>query len=128
MNWNRHTLTGGVFLGLLLFFLFIFAPKALSHSFPDHSEPRVGWEVKNSPPEVRIWFDVSIEPLFSTIEVFDSNHKKVDKGDSHTDPNNPLLLIVSIPPLSQGKYEVHWSVISIDTHHTEGTFKFSIGA
>jgi copper resistance protein C len=127
MNNEFVSRSRGVLLGLLFYIFLNNTPSAWSHSFPDHSDPRVGWELKNSPTEVKIWFDVAIEPLFSTIEVFDSNHIKVDKGDSHVDPNNSLLLIVSVPQLPKGRYEVHWSVISIDTHHTEGTFKFSIG-
>jgi len=108
--------------------LILMQPESgICHSFPDHSEPRVGWTLKSSPPEVKIWFDVPVEPLFSTIEVFDATHKKVDKGDSHIASDSQALLIVSVPPLPAGKYEVHWSVISIDTHHTEGTFNFWIG-
>jgi methionine-rich copper-binding protein CopC len=115
----------------LLFFLLLtvagVSSEVWGHSFPDHSEPRVGNEVNGSPAEVRIFFDVAVEPLFSTIEVFDSNHRKVDKNDSHVDPNDHTILAVSLLPLlSPGPYEVHWSVISIDTHHTEGTYKFKI--
>ncbi|MFI5305571.1 MAG: copper resistance protein CopC [Nitrospiria bacterium] len=90
--------------------------KGWSHSFSDHSEPKAGWKLKTSSTEVKIWIDVPIELLVSKIEVFVSNRNKLDKGDSHMDPNNQALLIVSISSLSQGKNEFHWSVISADCH------------
>jgi methionine-rich copper-binding protein CopC len=96
------------------------------HAFPDHSDPRVGSDLKTPPAQVKIWFDGGIEPLFSSIEVFDSNNKKVDKGDGQVDPKNNTVLEVSLPTLPPGKYEVSWSVVALDTHRTEGRFKFTI--
>jgi len=112
----------------VLFWILVILPVSVwGHSFPNRADPRVGSTTKTSPPEVTIWFDAGIEPLFSTIEVFDSNHQEVDKKDSHIVGNDNTLFAVSIPALPPGKYQVHWSVISVDTHHTEGTFNFWIG-
>jgi len=113
---------------LILLVCSLFPFTVWGHSFPNRADPRVGSTSKSSPPEVKIWFDAGIEPLFSTIEVFDSNHKQVDKKDSHLVSNDNTLFAVSLPPLPPGKYQVHWSVISVDTHHTEGTFNFWIGS
>jgi methionine-rich copper-binding protein CopC len=114
-------------LGPLLAISVIIPTLVWGHAFPDHSDPRVGSEVKAPPAQVKIWFDSGMEPLFSTLEVFDANKKKVDKGDGHVDPKDHTVLEVSLPPLPPGKYEVFWSVVSVDTHHTEGRFKFTIG-
>lgn len=113
---------GGALVGLLL----IIPISGWGHAFPDHSEPRVGSDLKTPPGQVKIWFDGGIEPLFSSIEVFDSNQKKVDKGDSQVDPKDNSVLMVDLPPLPPGKYEVSWSVVAIDTHRTEGRFKFTV--
>jgi methionine-rich copper-binding protein CopC len=114
-------------LGMGVALMLATAGPVWAHAFPDHSDPRVGSEVKPSPAQVKIWFDGGIEPLFSSLEVFDANHKKVDKGDSRVDPKDNTVLEVSLPSLPPGTYTVSWSVIALDTHHTEGTFKFSIG-
>jgi len=114
---------GGALLGLLL----IVPISAWGHSFPDHSDPRVGSEIKTPPTQARIWFDSELEPVFNSIEVLDANQKKVDKGDGRVNPNDHTLLEVSLPPLPPGKYEVSWSVVSHDGHRTEGRFKFTIG-
>jgi methionine-rich copper-binding protein CopC len=103
------------------------APGAAgAHAFPDRSEPRVGHTLEVSPPTVRIWFDSSVEPAFSAIRVEDGTRRRVDKGDGRVSPTNRTLLEVSLPPLSPGRYEVHWSVVGRDGHRTEGSFFFRV--
>ena len=58
--------------------------------------------------------------------MFDAGGKEVDKKDTHVDPSNKKLLIVSVPELPPGVYKVRWSVVSIDTHRTQNDFKFEI--
>jgi copper resistance protein C len=29
-------------------------------------------------------------------------------------------------PLSAGEYAVRWQAVSVDTHHTQGTFEFTV--
>ena len=99
---------------------------AWGHAFLDHADPRVGSEVSTAPTEVRIWFTQEIEPAFSVIQVFDSNGHEVDARDSHQDAKDKTLLIVSVPHLEPGVYRVAWRVVSVDTHHTQGDFKFSL--
>src|SRR6185437_5888799 len=87
------TITGVL---LLIFALPVFAS---AHANLDHAEPKVGATVSQSPKEVKIWFSQSVEPAFSTIEVFDSGGKQIDKKDSHVDKADKELLIVSVPAL-----------------------------
>jgi len=97
-----------------------------AHANLDHAEPKVGSTVNQSPKEVKIWFSQSVEPAFSTIEVFDSGEKRIDKKDSHVDKADKAILIVSVPELEAGIYKVVWHVVSVDTHKTHGDFKFTI--
>ena len=97
-----------------------------AHAFPDHSEPRVGHTVDAAPPQVRIWFDGEIEPVFSTMRVENARKEQVDRGDVHVDPADATLLQVSLPPLPAGDYMVFWSVVAHDGHRTEGSFPFEI--
>jgi len=118
--------TGGALIGLLLILPLVFPTTASGHVFPDHSDPRVGSTVESSPAQVKIWFDGGMEPLFSTLQVFDANGKEVDKGDGQVDSKDNTVLEVSLPPLQPGTYRVSWSVVALDTHRTEGDFKFTI--
>ena len=99
---------------------------AMAHAFLDHAEPRVGSTIKKPPSRVQIWFTQAVEPAFSKIEVFDANGKAVDKKDSHVDPADHHILIVSVPELPAGTYKVTWRVVSVDTHRTEGDFKYVV--
>jgi len=107
--------------------LLLSPPSASAHAFPDHADPRVGASVSTSPPEVRIWFDGEIEPVFSTIRVEnDDNKQRIDRGDGGVSPQDNRLLTVRIPPLTPGKYRVYWSVIARDGHRTEGDYPFKV--
>lgn len=107
--------------------LLLSPPSASAHAFPDHADPRVGASVSTSPPEIRIWFDGEIEPVFSTIRVEnDDNKQRIDRGDGGVSPHDNRLLTVRIPPLTPGKYHVYWSVIARDGHRTEGDYPFKV--
>ena len=108
--------------------LLLLAPVAAhAHAFPTHSQPRVGSTVATPPAKVTIWFDGDLEGAFSKIEVYDADKHRVDKNDAHLDDANRNKLQVSLSPLPPGKYQVHWSVLSVDTHVTEGQFNFTVG-
>jgi hypothetical protein len=104
----------------------MFSTAAQAHAFLDHAEPKVGSEVEKAPTEIKIWFTQEIEPAFSSIQVLDSTGKQIDKQDTHLDEKDKTLLIVTVPDLAAGEYKVVWSVVSRDTHHTHGDFKFTV--
>jgi methionine-rich copper-binding protein CopC len=117
------------YLQLVLFaFLFWVANPATAeaHAFLDHANPAVGSKVHGSPSEVKVWFSEKLEPAFSKLQVFNGTGQQVDKRDQRLDPHNAALLIVSVPPLKPGIYEVVWRVVSVDTHTTQGSFTFEI--
>jgi methionine-rich copper-binding protein CopC len=111
-----------------IFFAFalLFPSLAWAHAFLDHAQPAVGSDITDPPAQVKGWFTQKLEPVFSTIQVFDSSGKEVDLKDSHLDSSDQKLLIVSLPALPPGEYKVSWSVVSVDTHHTHGDFKFTL--
>jgi methionine-rich copper-binding protein CopC len=100
--------------------------SAWAHAFLDYADPKVGSTVTNSPPVIKIWFTQQLEPVFSSIMVQDEQGKEVDKKDMHLDDKHKTLLILSLPHLSDGTYTVTWHVVSVDTHRTQGSFKFTI--
>lgn len=106
--------------------LFTLQTHAWAHAFLDHADPKVGGTVANSPTEIKIWFTQHVEPAFSSIQVRDAQGGEVDKKDSHLDPNDKSLLVVSVPKLPAGVYTVTWRVVSVDTHKTQGHFEFTI--
>jgi copper resistance protein C len=114
-----------VFLALLLG-IAAFQVLAQAHAFPLRSDPRVGWTIPVSPPKVTIWFDGELEPVFSTITVYNSTKEQVDKGNSRVSGPDASVLEVDLPPLAPGTYHVYWKALARDTHVTEGDFTFAI--
>ena len=112
---------------IALLLSFLAGPTVASaHAFLDHAEPRVGSEVSKSPDQVKLWFTQQPEHAFSKIQVFNTDGKQVDKDDTRTDLDDARVLVVSLPPLRPGTYKVVWHVLSVDTHRTEGSFKFTV--
>ena len=113
---------------ILSFCLLVLLPAARvsAHGFLERSDPAVGGKIHSAPAAVRIWFTEAIEPVFSSIQVFDATGKQVDKRDTHSDRCSRSLLQISLPRLGPGTYKVAWGVVSVDTHVTKGDFTFQI--
>ena len=101
------------------------APAA-AHSVLVRAEPGRNATVTRPPGRVRLWFSERIEPAFSSVRVVNETGQRVDKEDSTVAPSAPKQLRVSLLPLSAGTYRVHWRVLSVDTHVTEGDFTFRV--
>lgn len=103
------------------------SPRLRAHAYLDHAVPAVGETVAKAPAQAEIWFSEKVEAAFSTIEVFDANGKRVDRGDTQIDPQDGRGMRVSLQALPPGTYKVHWRAVSVDTHATQGDFTFKVG-
>jgi len=114
----------------LSFFVLLFSiavtARTEAHSFLDHASPAVGSKVHGSPVEVKVWFTEKLEAAFSKLQVFNEAGQQVDNRKQWLNPAKAALLIVSVPPLKPGTYTVVWRVVSVDTHATQGSFKFEV--
>lgn len=100
---------------------------AFAHAFLERSEPAVGSEVAASPHQLILTFTEGVEPLFTTVQLHDAAGTAVAAGKPHTEPGDDRKLVVELPAaLHSGTYTVIWHATSVDTHKTEGQFKFSV--
>jgi methionine-rich copper-binding protein CopC len=113
-------------LALLTLMLPAYAPAAFAHAFLQGAIPPVGSDVDESPPALTLTFTEGVEPLFSTVVVTDPNGAAVATGKAHVAADNNRRLIVDLPKLPPGTYTVIWHVTSVDTHKTEGNYKFTV--
>jgi methionine-rich copper-binding protein CopC len=113
----------GKFLIAVLPGLLLSGAAAHAHAFLDHASPRVGSAVRSPPSEVTLWFTQKLEPAFSSAQVRDAAGGRVDQG-ARVDGMQIHVPVKSLPP---GTYKVHWRVLSVDTHTTEGNFSFRVG-
>ena len=110
-----------------LFSLLTPITRTQAHAFIVRAEPRVGSKMKKTPTGVRIWFSEPVQAASSSIKVFDDHGKQVDKKNTHVDRDNHALLDVSlVSGLMPSIYRVIWRVMSVDTHATNGDFRFQI--
>ena len=103
------------------------AAPASSHSFPEAEHPAVDQTLGSSPSEVSIRFDAPIEKLFAVLQVLDAAGRNVAAGQPVVGPRG-YTLSVKVPPLKPGEYTVKWGVVCIDTHHTQGSYTFTVAA
>jgi methionine-rich copper-binding protein CopC len=99
---------------------------ALAHAFLARASPAVGSTVRTAPAAITLRFTEPVEPSFSSIEVTAPGGERVDGGDLHGDGNDPTILRASLKPLAAGSYKVVWRVVSVDTHVTNGDFRFTV--
>jgi copper resistance protein C len=103
------------------------ATAAYAHAFLDHAVPGVGATVSGSPSELTLTFTESLVPAFSGVQIATAAGAPVAAGKATVDPSDPATLHVRLgQPLRPGAYKVTWHVVSVDTHHTQGTYAFTV--
>jgi len=103
------------------------ATAAFAHAFLDHAAPAVGSTVKGSPSELELSFTQNIVPAFSGAEIASAEGGAIPAGKASVDSGSPNVMHVRIGrALKAGVYLVSWHVVSIDTHRTSGTYKFTV--
>jgi len=98
---------------------------AWAHSFPEQETPSAGQTVNSAPSEVAIKFDAPIEKLFAKLEVTGADGANQAQGAPQISDDG-IHMSVKVPPLKPGDYTVKWAVVGIDTHHTNGSYTFTV--
>jgi copper resistance protein C len=102
------------------------ATQAFAHAQLEKSTPAVGGTVASA-SEVRLEFSEGVEPRFTGLTLTAPDGASVPLGAPKVDASDQRVLIVPIAKaLGPGGYTVHWHAVSVDTHHTQGTFEFTV--
>src|SRR5271166_239184 len=102
------------------------AISALAHAQLQKATPAVGGTV-SSPSEIRLEFSEGVEPKFSKVSLTGPSGAAVSLGAARVEAGHQEILVVPISALlTPGAYKVHWQAVSVDTHHTQGTFEFTV--
>jgi methionine-rich copper-binding protein CopC len=99
---------------------------ARAHSFPEEQHPSAGQTLAAPPSEIKIKFDAPVEQLFAKLQVLDANGKDHAAGAPKISADG-LELTGNVDALKPGDYTVKWAVVCVDTHHTEGSYSFTVG-
>jgi methionine-rich copper-binding protein CopC len=99
--------------------------QAFAHAQLEKATPAVGGTVASA-REIRLEFSEGVEPKFTKVSLTGPSGA-VPLGARNTEAGNQAVLIVPISKsLPAGDYKVHWQAVSVDTHHTQGTFEFTV--
>jgi methionine-rich copper-binding protein CopC len=103
------------------------ATAAYAHAFLDRAVPGVGATVSGSPSELELSFTQNIVLAFSGVSLATAGGGQIPTGKAVLDPGSPNVLHVRLgQALKPGTYVVSWHVVSVDTHPTSGTYKFTV--
>jgi methionine-rich copper-binding protein CopC len=105
----------------------LFVPQvAWAHAHLTQAVPEAGSMVAVAPVAVALAFSERLEPRFSQVTVTDAAGASVVDGPMHGDPGDAERLRVPLRKLGPGTYTVHWRAVSVDTHRTQGTYRFTV--
>jgi len=100
--------------------------QAFAHAMLETAAPAAGSTVASA-AEIRLSFSEALEPLFSSIKLTSKDGKPVEAPKAAPDPaDHKVLILHPAAPLPPGSYHVEWSVVSVDTHRTQGSFSFTV--
>lgn len=103
----------------------LFDRHAFAHAFLNHAMPGVGMTVAAAPAELDLTFTEDLVPAFSGVRVARASGGAVATGKPSFGPAD-LMHVRLGRPLAPGTYIVTWHVVSVDTHHTQGSYKFTV--
>ena len=100
-----------------------FVTPAIAHAFLKQASPGAGATPTTTPKEIALEFSEPLEPSFSGIDVTDAAGHDMEAARPVV---KGAFMRVALKPLPAGTYSVAWRAVSVDTHRTEGAYKFTI--
>ncbi|MGG4392864.1 copper resistance protein CopC [Paenibacillus thiaminolyticus] len=108
----------------LLFSLLLHPLTAFAHANLASSKPLADAQLDTAPSEIRITFTEGIDAKLSSLTLWDEDGREIGGAVSGEGDDT---LVKSLPELKNGVYKVKWQVLSVDTHVTEGSYRFAVG-
>ena len=102
------------------------ANLAAAHGILVSSSPAKGSILAEPPREIRLSFNESVEARFSAVTLVRNDGKVVVSGRPSSDGQKRSDIVVALPALQPGKYQVRWQTTSADSHRIQGSFGFEI--
>jgi len=104
--------------------------SAFAHAHLESQLPAADSEV-TSPKELRLNFSEGVEEKFTKVAIsLDGPGDRTENNQTQsvvTDPaNKKALIVVPAVPLAPGTYKVEWHAVSVDTHKSEGVYRFKV--
>ena len=121
-TWRKSVYVLGI--AALLLSLLLHPLTASAHANLASSKPLADAQLDTAPSEIRITFTEGIDAKLSSLTLWDEDGREIGGAVSGEGDDT---LVKSLPELKNGVYKVKWQVLSVDTHVTEGSYRFAVG-
>lgn len=112
---------------LMLFAVLFVSASALADTELVGRSPDEGQSLKQPPERVSLSFAGPVEAVFSPLEVYDAQDRRVDLDNARLDPNDPTVLVVDLKNnLPAGSYTVEYRLTGADGHTVTGSYEFVV--
>ncbi len=119
-SWRQLSAIAVLFLGMSF-------QQAFAHAHLKDQLPAEGAAVEQVPESITLNFSEGIEINFTKVDIVGPESQNIKTGKATLDPANDTKVIVPIEDkLAIGKYDVNWSVVSVDGHKTKGIYSFTV--
>lgn len=119
-SWRKLSAVAVLFLGMSF-------QQAFAHAHLKDQLPAEGAAIEQAPESITLNFSEGIEINFTKVKVTGPNNTSVKTGKAALDSSNDTKVIIPIEgKLAAGKYDVNWSVVSVDGHKTKGEYSFTV--
>lgn len=106
-------------------FCLLGAGQAFAHAQLKGAHPGVGATV-SAPRTISLEFSEGVVPSFSGVTLRDGSGKSVTLGKPANAGGRATLAAPVLGSLQPGTYTVTWHAVSVDTHRTQGSFRFTV--
>ena len=103
------------------------AAMASAHAVLDNSVPTSGATLEETPLQIVLDFDETVESSLGYIKLFSSSGKRIQLPAAKADASDASIIRVVPPTLAEDSYVAVYLVISADGHPVEGAITFRVG-
>ncbi len=103
------------------------ASPAFAHAFLVKADPAVGSTVATAPARMLMTYTEGLEIPFCSVTVKNAAGA-IENAKPQAVPGHGNEMSVPLHITAPGTYTVTWHAVSVDTHHTQGSFKFTVGS
>jgi methionine-rich copper-binding protein CopC len=99
---------------------------ASAHAVLRKAVPAAGSTVQIIPKAIALQFSEAVEPGLCHVVVRDATGAALETGAPQTVPGDAKRLVVPLKLAKPGAYSVEWHAVSVDTHASDGHFRFTV--
>ena len=102
------------------------AGHCLAHAVVVDSVPANGALLRESPKQVELRFNVRVEQALARASLRDATRDPVTLTPLRSSAARSERLVIPLPSLGAGSYELRYHVLAVDGHATQGVLRFRV--